>query len=330
MAEFTSFSGRKRQLAGDEARKAEFHEIPIISLTHPEPNIIEQLRDACTQVGFFYVMDHGVSQEVIDGIFETAERFFDQPLETKSEIHYKLSKVLHGYQPISEVRTDESKRADLNEAFNCEAAIHKESSMDGPNAWPRMPGFKQKVAAYYGQVLMLARRLARLFAQVLGLPATYFDSAVSRPGAMLRLLKYPAQDPNDPEALGIGAHTDIELFTILCQGSQPALQILNTHGQWIEAPPTPGTFVVNIADMLARWTNDVFISTVHRVHNCTGQERYSMPFFFGPSYDTMLRTLPTCVPDGETAGYQPISAGDYVWKRLAQSRLTEAEQQTFA
>ncbi|GIZ36895.1 hypothetical protein CKM354_000036100 [Cercospora kikuchii] len=343
MAEFTSFSGRKRQLAGNGVRKAEFDEIPTISLAQPEQDIIEQLRDACTRVGFFYIKDHDVSQEAVDGIFETAERFFDQPLRTKSEIHYKLSKVLHGYEPISEVRTDEAKRADLNEAFNCgyepdldpvphdaEAATHEESAMDGPNAWPRMPGFKQKVAAYYGQVLMLARRLVRLFAKVLGLPGTYFDSAVIRPGAMLRLLKYPAQDPKDPDALGIGAHTDIEAFTILCQGSQPALQILNVHGQWIEAPPIPGTFVVNIGDMLARWSNDVFISTVHRVHNCTGQERYSVPFFFGPSYNTMLRTLPTCVPEGETAGYQPILAGDYVWKRLAQSRLTEAEQQTFA
>ena len=122
--------------------------------------------------------------------------------------------------------------------------------------------------------------------------------------------------------------TDIEAFTILCQGEQPALQILNVDGQWIQAPPVEGTFVVNIGDMLARWSNDVFISTVHRVHNSTGCERYSIPFFFGPSYDTHLQPLPTCIPDGGKAGYAPIVAGDYVWQRLAQSRLTKEEAKT--
>lgn len=148
--------------------------------------------------------------------------------------------------------------------------------MQGANVWPDMTGFKQNVTAYYGHVLMLARRIIRLLAKVLELPEDYFDSAVVHPGAMLRLLKYPAQDPCDPDALGIGAHTDIEAFTILCQGRQPALQILNVAGQWIQAPPVPGTFVVNIGDMLARWSNDVFISTVHRVHNSSGCERYSV------------------------------------------------------
>ena len=100
--------------------------------------------------------------------------------------------------------------------------------------------------------LALARRIVRLLAKVLELPENYFDPVVTHPGAMLRLLKYPAQDPSQPDALGIGAHTDIECFTILCQGTQPALQILNVNGEWIEAPPIPGTFVVNIGDMLAR------------------------------------------------------------------------------
>lgn len=301
-----------------------------------------------------------MSQEVIDCVFDTAKRFFDQPAQTKNEINYKKSKVLHGYEPISEVRTDESKRADLNEAFNCgyeadldplddgvdrsrlslkldhaslasadqNVEVHSKNPMEGPNAWPAMSGFKQNVAAYYGEVLMLARRIVRLFAKVLDLDEDYFDSAVVFPGAMLRLLKYPAQDPHEPDALGIGAHTDIEAFTILCQGTQPALQILNVDGQWIQAPPVPGTFVVNIGDMLARWSNDVFISTVHRVHNCTGTERYSIPFFMGPSYDTMLRPLPTCVQRDGKAKYDPILAGEYVWKRLSQSRLSDAEKQS--
>ncbi|CAK4033879.1 isopenicillin n [Lecanosticta acicola] len=346
MAQFTSFSGRTRHLAGNNARNAEFNEIPTISLAASEEDIIAQLRDACTRVGFFYVKDHGVSPKVIDGIFQTAKDFFDQSLETKAEIHHKKSKILRGYEPMAEVRTDKSKRADLNEAFICgyepdldpdfdeTAPVSKNdvaTPMQGPNAWPSMEGFQAGVSAYYGEVLRLARRMVRLFAKVLDLPEEFFDSTVVHPGAMLRLLKYPAQDPDQPDALGIGAHTDIEAFTILCQGAQPALQILNVDGQWIQAPPVPGTFVVNIGDMLARWSNDVFISTVHRVHNGTGCERFSIPFFFGPSYDTVLNPLSTCVPEGEKAGYEPIVAGEYVWQRLARSRLSKqgAESKSF-
>lgn len=193
--------------------------------------------------------------------------------------------------------------------------------MSGPNAWPQYPGFRDVLSDYYGDVLTLARRLIRLFSEVLELPPNYFDSRVSRPGAMGRLIHYPPQSPNDPTALGIGAHTDIECFTILCQDTIPALQILNPSGEWIQAPPIPGTFVVNIGDMLSRWTNDRFISTVHRVWNVTGEERYSIPFFFGVNYDATIETLKGCIGEREVGRYEPVVAGDYVYGRLAASRL---------
>lgn len=193
--------------------------------------------------------------------------------------------------------------------------------MSGPNAWPDYPNFKHTVAGYYAEILALARRMIKLFAEVLLLPPDFFDSLVSTPGAMGRMIHYPPQPASNPEALGIGAHTDIECFTILCQGTVPALQILNVNGEWIQAPPVPGTFVVNIGDMLARWTNDRFISTVHRVWNITGQERYSIPFFFGVNYDATIKTLDSCLDEGQRSKYEPVLAGDYVWKRLSRSRL---------
>jgi isopenicillin N synthase-like dioxygenase len=193
--------------------------------------------------------------------------------------------------------------------------------MNGSNIWPDLPGFKDGVAGYYGECLSLARRLIRLFAEVLYLPESFFDEMFVRPGAMSRVIHYPPQPANDPDTVGIGMHTDYECFTILCQDEQPGLQILNVAGEWIEAPPIPGTFVVNIGDMLARWSNDVFISTVHRVLNSTGKERYSVPLFFGPSYNVMIEPLQTCLADGEKPKYEPILAGDYVWRRLEKSRL---------
>jgi len=198
--------------------------------------------------------------------------------------------------------------------------------MSGPNAWPSsIPGLKATLATYYGHILTLARRLIRLFAQVLELPETYFDHMFKIPGAMCRILHYPPQPPSST-TLGIGAHTDIECFTILCQGTQPALQILNTDGEWLAAPPITGTFVVNIGDMLSYWSNDLFISTVHRVLNITGEERYSIPFFMGPNYETLVEPLESCIKAGKK-NYDSILAGDYVFRRLAKSRYSEVEYQ---
>ena len=179
------------------------------------------------------------------------------------------------------------------------------------------------MAAYYGEVLTLGRRLIRLFAQVLNLPPTHFDHMFKSPDAMCRILHYSPQAPAS-STLGINAHTDIECFTILCQGTQPALQILSSDGEWFSAPPISGTFVVNIGDMLSYWSNDTFVSTVHRVLNITGEERYSVPFFMGPSYEIMVEPLEKCVREGKR-NYDSVLAGDYVWKRLAKSRFSDSE-----
>ncbi|KAH7386381.1 putative isopenicillin N synthetase [Cadophora sp. MPI-SDFR-AT-0126] len=342
MAGFTSFSGKSRIVANDAAlRHATFSEIPIISLSAPLPELIDQLRNACTKVGFFYIKDHDVPQKVINDTFECAQNFFSLQRDVKDEVHYKKSAILRGYEPPAEVRTDETKKADMNEAFNWGYSSDLDpiasgssrsleetqvpNAMTGPNAWPTVRGFKPTLAAYYGEVLTLARRLIRLFAQVLDLPPTYFDHMFAHPGAMCRILHYPPQPPTS-SAFGIGAHTDIECFTILCQGTQPALQILNTDGEWISAPPIPGTFVVNIGDMLSYWSNDLFVSTVHRVLNVTGEERYSIPFFMGPNYETVVEPLEGCVKEGKK-NYESVLAGDYVWRRLAKSRFSDEEYQ---
>ncbi|KAI0155795.1 putative isopenicillin N synthetase, partial [Pestalotiopsis sp. NC0098] len=340
---FTSYSGNSRSVVSDKVRRADFNEIPLISLKSPKEELLAQLTDACTRVGFFYIKDHDVPQDKIDRLFATAADFFSQDLSKKNEINYKKSRILRGYEPPAEVRTDETRKPDLNEAFNWgyEKSLDpmltgsedtpgisdwKDNPMSGPNAWPDMPGFQDSVRAYYAEVLQLARSMIRLFAEVLNLPPNFFDDFVATPGAMGRLIHYPPQPASDPDALGIGAHTDIECFTILCQGPElPALQILNADGEWIQAPPIPGTFVVNIGDLLARWTNDRFISTVHRVWNVTGKERYSIPFFFGVNYDATVRTLDSCLAEGEKSKYEPIQAGEYVWKRLSVSRVDQKE-----
>jgi isopenicillin N synthase-like dioxygenase len=200
--------------------------------------------------------------------------------------------------------------------------------MTGPNVWPSLSGFKETMKEYYASILSLARELVQLFALVLDLPRHYFDSKFLTPGAMCRLLHYPPQPRTAESAFGIGAHTDIECFTILLQGLQPALEILSADGEWLSAPPIPGTFVVNIGDMLSYWSNDTFVSTVHRVLNLTGEERFSVPFFMGPDYSTFIEPLEHCVKEGKR-NYEGVLAGDYVWRRLARSRLGEEEAKKY-
>ncbi|OKL62678.1 hypothetical protein UA08_01345 [Talaromyces atroroseus] len=345
---FKSFSGRTYDIVSDKVKQSDsFDEIPIIDLRRPEDEVIDSLRDACTRVGFFYISNHGIPQAVIEQVLSTAEEFFALENATKNQVHFKNGAGLCGYEGFQNVHTDETRKPDLNEAFSWRYAPDIDRSIEhnssptktqqgndavesfltsGQNLWPdAKPEMRRDISEYYSHVLVLARRLIRLFASVLALPETHFDNMMQHPGSMGKILHYPPQSAKGLDTpFGIGAHTDIECFTILCQGGDvPALQVLNPKGEWILAPPIKGTFVVNIGDMLTRWSNDTFRSTIHRVLNITGRERYSMPVFIGPSYDTIIKPLETCLEGGPK--YDPISAGLYVWKRLAVSRLDKDE-----
>lgn len=134
----------------------------------------------------------------------------------------------------------------------------------------------------------------------------------------MKVLHYPPQTgPVDDRVIGIGAHTDFECFTMLWQQPEiQALQVLNQDKKWVDAPPVSGTLVMNIGDQFARWTNDVFKSTVHRAINRSGVERYSLPLFFGTDYDVELVPIPSCVSEDRPAKYPIVTAGDHVKQRL--------------
>ena len=171
-------------------------------------------------------------------------------------------------------------------------------------------GFRDAVYGYYEAILALGHALFRGFALALDLPEDFFEDKIDKPMAQLRVIYYPPrQGPPDPQRLGIGAHTDYECFTVLAQ-RDPGLQVQNVAGEWIEAPPVPDTFVVNIGDTLAMWTNDRFISTVHRVISPTDRKRFSLPFFFGLNHDTVVRCLESCMGPGNPPRHAPVTAGD--------------------
>jgi isopenicillin N synthase-like dioxygenase len=191
------------------------------------------------------------------------------------------------------------------------------------NSWPsKYPEFRPQIYNYYTRVLAFSRKLMQAFALALDLPEDHFDAATSFPMVGVRILHYPPQERQDARDIGLGAHTDYSFFTLVQQESVAALQVLNANGIWIDAPPKPRTYVVNVGDFLSRITNNVFKSTVHRVLNKSGEERYSMPFFFSPDKTATLSTVPTCVSDGNAAGekYEEVNAGDYFMERLRAAR----------
>ncbi len=254
-----------------------------------------------------------------------AERFFAQPPEAKSAIHIRHSKIHRGYFPLFEENTDPDLTADLKEGLDLgrdlgpdDAEVRQGLPLHGPNQWPAdLPGFQQTTEEYFAAMRSLAEALMRGFALALGLAPDFFMDKIDRPCASLRLLHYPPQEGHiEARTMGCGAHTDYGCLTILAQDDNGGLQVRNSAGEWISAPPIPDTFVINLGDQMARWTNGRFQATSHRVINTSGRERYSMPFFFDPNWEALIEALPGTVPEGEAPRYAPVLAGPYLQSRF--------------
>lgn len=334
---FKSYSGTiVREYKSSVARDAKVGEIPVISFSQPETELLDQLEYAVTKVGFFYLKDSGVKPETKENLMNAAKEFFGLSESIKTKYDIRTTKHLRGYEGFNMNHIELDLKPDINEQFNWgydprldpdnsneELSWNTENPMFGENRWPQeCKNLELAASAYMGEILTLARKLASFFAKILGLEPDFFQNCLKQPGCMGRVIHYPSQSPSD-NALGIGAHTDIECFTILMTDMVPALQILNSKGEWIKAPPVPDAFVINIGDLLARWSNDRFLSTIHRVLNITGNERFSVPVFIGPSYDTVIKPLETCITEGTISPYKPIVAGEYVHARLKHGRRLE-------
>jgi isopenicillin N synthase-like dioxygenase len=166
---------------------------------------------------------------------------------------------------------------------------------------------------YYDAMEALSRRLLQAFASALGLSAEYFDGWLDAPMTTLGPLHYPPQTGRITAAqIGAGAHTDYGCLTMLAQDAAGGLQVRNAAGVWIDAPPVAGSFVVNIGDMMERWTNGVFTSTAHRVINVSGRERYSLPYFFDPDFSAPVRCIETCLAPGESPKFAATTAGRHL------------------
>ena len=322
---------------------AAFEEVPQIDIgplfQDDEParrRVGDAVRSACIDIGFFYIRNHGVPQATVDETFRQMALFYALPEDAKREIHASKSRYFRGYSGLYEERHDAA--ADYYEPHEV-IDFGRENEPDdppecassllyGPNLWPsKPPALRQAVEAYYAAMLEVSNALLRAFALALALPEAYFGDKFDRAAGALRLLHYPPRPPGETR-LGVGAHTDYETFTILAQDANPGLQVLNGAGRWIDIPPVAGTFVVNIGDLMARWTNDRFTSNVHRAANCTGRNRYSIPFFMGANVNTEIRCLESCTGPDDPPRYPPVLAGEHIEARLVelQNALMEAKR----
>ncbi|KJA17439.1 hypothetical protein HYPSUDRAFT_146457 [Hypholoma sublateritium FD-334 SS-4] len=325
-----------------------FKDVPVIDLrdirSHDSARrkaLASEVRDACMRVGFFYVRNHGISDATTNGALQMAKDFFSLDDKKKMEIENKKTSNFKGYSPLLSGNNNPNGAGDLQEGFefgwedptsnlqsNGESDAVTSGVMAGSNVWPSesdVPGFRDSVLQYYYAAVDLGKALFPIFALALNLREDFFADKTRNSAALMKLLHYPPQTgPMDDRIIGIGAHTEqlmlYECFTILWQepGIQ-ALQVLNSEKDWINAPPIPGTLVINLGDQFARWTNDIFKSTVHRAINRSGVRRYSIPLFFGTDYNVKLEPMPSCVSEDRPPKYDVITAGEYVKKRLQET-----------
>lgn len=313
------------------AKRVSLTEIPVIDLAPflqgneaARAEIAGKIGAACRDIGFFYVINHGVPAELVSLVFAEAKRFFSQPDSVKAEIAIENSAVHRGYFRIGGENLDPAKQkqdGDLKEGIKIgrdlpasHMLVLAGTPLHGPNQWPRnLPGWQAVMQEYYDVMEALGRQLMRAFALALGLEEHWFDRWLETPMATLGPLHYPPQKGHITEAqLGAGAHTDFGCLTMLAQDDAGGLQVRDAAGQWLDAPPIAGSFVVNIGDMMERWTNGVFTSTLHRVINVSGRERYSLPYFFDPDFNAEVACLPTCLAPGEKPKYPLTTSGRHL------------------
>ena len=303
--------------------------------------VARRVDEVCRETGFLAVSGHGVPPEIIARVWAAGSAFFDLPTEKKLSVKMLYDGYPYGYSPLQAEALAKSQGyetpPDLKESFNIgplEQKIHVENDPDedfryAVNIWPSEPtGFQDAATAYYRALSGLAARIMRVFALALELPEDYFESAIDDPISAMRMLNYPHTNVTpEPGQLRAGAHSDYGSLTILLADAAPGgLEIRSPDGQWLAVPNLPGAFIVNIGDLMARWTNDRWISTLHRVVNPSpdhsgSTRRQSFAFFHQPDWDAEISCIPTCLSPGEKPKYPGVRSGEYLMNKFRRTTV---------
>lgn len=314
------------------ARSSDAATIPVIDISgclsgvDIQP-VADAIHNAATQHGFFYIAGHGIPQALMDQAFAVSRDFFALSARQKATIAVDTHQ--RGWMAQGMSHLDGAATHDLKEVFFWgretdanDPDISANKPMVALNQWPTesFPRLQDELTPYYQAVCDVGRKVMAAVAVSLGQSADFFDACYAKPLARGQLVYYPSSTAADDaaERFGVAPHTDFGVLTLLLQDDSGGLQVQSAADEWIEAPPIPGTLVCNIGDLLARWSNDRFASTLHRVINRTPHARYSIPVFFDPHTDTVVDPLDLGAST-QSRVYDPVTVGDHISRRNKKS-----------
>lgn len=294
--------------------------------------IAQAVDSACVTSGFFVITEHGVSPQLVADVMDVSRQFFQLPYAEKQKVAPPGEEHYRGYlgldtTSLAATLGDDESPPDLCESYNVcrwdDPDIRAAAYVDGadatflPNRWPDHPSkLRPVLERYYAVMEQLCMTMLPILARALDLPPDWFDEKVEHHTALLLINWYPpVVDGASPAQLRRGAHTDYGAFTIVATEQVPGLQIF-LDDEWLDVPMVPNGFVVNLGDLMARWTNDRWVSTLHRVVVPDGadreRDRMSVPYFFQPSYNAHVETIPTTVTADRPARYAPVVSGQWI------------------
>tara|TARA_Y100001001_G_C7953231_1_gene289799 strand:+ start:108 stop:1091 length:984 start_codon:yes stop_codon:yes gene_type:complete len=284
-----------------------------------------KVKAACEKTAFFYVKNHGVTQATINGAMDASKRFFEQSLEVKMKV--EKDRFHRGYLPLGTTQYP-GQGPDLKDSFDVgidlplnDPDVIAGLPLHGPNQWPDLENFQDPIETYFKSVHTFGLKLLEILAVSLQLESHFFVQHYEKPTILMRLMHYlPQNQAKHSGSIGATPHTDFGLVTVLHQDPLGGLELQLPSGEWVSAPFIPGTFVVNLGQLMARWTNDIYCATPHRVVNRTSQDRYSIPFFFNPTHRARVECISTCQNTARPARYPPVLAGEHI------SRLVQINQ----
>ncbi|MCW2766064.1 MAG: putative oxidoreductase, 2OG-Fe(II) oxygenase family [Nocardioides sp.] len=299
--------------------------------------LVAQIDGACREIGFFQITGHGVDLDMVQRMYDVSRAFFDQSDEIKQSVAQPNPQTIRGYCAVGQqsfaYSDDVTTPTDLHEKYDVGPvdvpagdpyfSVEHSGAHFLPNQWPDSPASMQGTwTEYFRTMNNLCREIMGLFALALDLPFEYFVDVIDKDISMLRAINYPHRDePPLPGQMRAGAHTDYGSVTIVRQEEAPGgLQVFTKDGDWIPVPVVPGAFVVNIGDLMAQWTNDLWTSTRHRVAppppDSGDTRRMSLVFFHQPNHDAIIECIPTVLAEGESPRYAPVSSGDHLMSKF--------------
>ena len=286
--------------------------------------LVGEIAYACEEIGFFYAVNHSIPSELIERAFTAARRFFALTLEQKMAL--KLHQGHRGYLPIGAAvqaasMVHKATRPNQNESFFVSydrdpnhLEVDGDNTLRGQNQWPAdLPGLRADMMAYFAALSAMCRRMLPSFAVALGMTAEFFAPFFAgEPHAHLRFLHYPPKRTTEDNTDGQRAHTDNSFITALARTDVPGLSVRLPSGEWVAPPVIPGTFLINLGNIMRRWSNDRFLSSPHKVANQPEVDRYSIAFFFSPTPNSVIECLPSCISTENPAHYRPAVYQDLI------------------